>query len=143
MDIRVPAISVCMKTLQLAIALLVAASAAQAAPAPSGAAADPMAAFYGNTLPVAVPAGYYYASRFIEPDGTWTETRGASRSRGRWYIEGDQVCSVQTEPAIVNVRRYCWSRSIVRQPGDEWVTTDPDTGNDVIQRIEIGRKPAG
>ena len=123
-------------TLQIVLALLAAAPAARAAP-------DPMAAFYGNTLTIAVPAGYYYARRFIEPDGAWTETRGGSDViHGKWYVEGDQICHVQTEPAVHNPRRYCYPANAPQhQVGEEWVTTDPDTGNDVIQKIEPSRKP--
>ena len=99
---------------------------------------DPMASFYGNTVTIAVPDGYYYAKRFVDPDGTWREPRGSNWIRGVWKLEGGQVCSWQTEPAVQNPRRYCYA-PVRREIGEEWTTTDPDTGNLVIQRLEPGR----
>jgi hypothetical protein len=125
-------------TLQLVTALLLAASApqgtAQAAPDP----ADPMAGFYGNTVTIAVPSGYYYARRYIDPDGTWREPRGSAWIKGVWRIEGGQVCNWQTEPAVQNPRHYCYA-IIARKAGDKWETTDPDSGNLVYQEIVPGR----
>lgn len=124
--------------LLLAMALLAPAAApSHAAPAQP----DPMAGLYGNTLTIAVPAGYYFARRYVDPDGTWWESRGGSEvTRGRWYVEGGQVCSVQTEPAVHDPRRYCYPLAVSHKPGDEWTTIDPDTGNEVIQKIEPGRR---
>lgn len=118
--------------IQFAIALF-AAPVANAAPSP-----DPMAAFYGNTVTIDVPSGFYHARRYVDPDGTWREPRGGDWVRGVWKIEGGQVCSWQTEPAIRDPRRYCYT-PVARQVGEEWTTVDPDTGNLVIQKIEPGR----
>ncbi len=115
------------------IALIALPAAVRAAPAP-----DPMAAFYGNTATIAVPSGYYFAKRYIDPDGTWREPRGSDVVRGVWKIEGGQVCSWQTEPAVHNVRHYCYPVT-AHKVGETWTTTDPDTGNEVIQTIEPGR----
>lgn len=113
--------------------LQLAAAIAGAPPGP-----DPMAAFYGNTVTIAVPDGYYYARRFVDPDGTWREPRGDGFIRGRWAWENGQVCSWQTEPAIVNPTHFCYA-PVVRRVGEEWTSTDPNTGNLVIQKIEPGR----
>lgn len=105
-------------------------AAALAAPA------DPMAGFYGNTIRIEVPAAFYVAVRHIDPDGGWSDPdRG---QRGRWQIENGQVCSWQTEPAIQNPRRYCYA-PVPRKVGDQWESTDPDTGNLVIQTLVAGR----
>lgn len=127
-------------TLHIGLALLVAATAAQAAPQTPGPIDDPMAGFYGNTVTIAVSDGYYYARRFIDPDGTWREPRGSDFIRGLWRIEGGQVCSWQTEPAMHQPTRYCYV-PVAREVGEEWTTTDPNTGNLVIQKIEPGRAP--
>ena len=110
----------------------------QAAPHIPGSTEDPMAGFYGNTVTIAVPDGYYYARRYIDPDGTWSEPRGSSFIRGVWRIEDGQVCSWQTEPAMHNPTRYCYA-PVARRVGEEWTTTDPNTGAQVIQKIEPGR----
>lgn len=70
---------------------------------------------------------------------TWREPRGSDWIRGVWKIEGGQVCSWQTEPAVHEARRYCYP-IVVRKVGETWTTTDPDTGNEVIQSIERGRR---
>ena len=106
---------------------------------PAHAAPDPMAAFYGNTVTISVPSGYYFAVRYIDPDGTWRKPRGSDWIRGVWKIEGGQVCSWQTEPAIHDARHYCYP-IVARNVGETWTTTDPDTGNEVIQKIEAGRR---
>lgn len=98
---------------------------------------DPMAAFYGNTVTIAVPP-FYYSKRYIDPDGTWREPRGDGWVRGVWRLEGGQVCNWQTEPAVQNPQHYCYT-PVPRHVGEEWVTIDPATGNDVIQKIEPGR----
>ena len=127
-----------MKQHLLIFALLALAAPAVAAdPPPSP--ADSMAAFYGNTLTIAVPDGYYYARRFIDPDGTWREPRGSSSIRGVWRVEGEKVCHWQTDPVLHDPPRYCYAPTH-RKVGDEWVTRDPNTGNEVIQKIEPGRK---
>lgn len=121
--------------IQIALAGMLCAPTASAAPA---AAQDPMAAFYGNTATVSVPP-YYYARRFIDPDGTWREPRADdSVLKGVWKLENGQVCSWQTEPAVLNARRYCYP-AVARKVGEEWITADPDTGNEVITRLEPGR----
>ncbi|MFZ5718456.1 MAG: hypothetical protein ACOY5Y_03210 [Pseudomonadota bacterium] len=118
------------------VALLVTATAAAAEEAAPG---DPMAAFYGNTLTIAVPDAYYYARRFVEPDGTWREPRGSGEIRGAWERMPDRsTCHWQTEPAIHNPTRYCYPPE-TRRVGEEWTTTDPNTGNLAIQKIEPGR----
>lgn len=122
------------------IALLTASASAHAAPAAP--APDPMAAFYGNTLTISVPAGYYFARRYIDADGTWREPRGSDWVRGAWKVEGDQICNWQTSPEIVAVRHYCYPIT-AHKVGESWTTTDPDTGNEVIQTIEAGRSEAG
>jgi len=99
---------------------------------------DPMAAFYGNTVTIAVPDAYYYARRYIDPDGSWREPRGSDWIRGVWRIQDGKVCSWQTEPAVVDPRHYCYA-IVARKVGEEWTTADPDTGNAVIQKIEPGR----
>jgi hypothetical protein len=109
------------------------------AEAPARAALDAMAAFYGNTVTISVPSGYYFAVRYIDPDGTWREPRGSEWIRGVWKIEGGQVCSWQTEPAVHEARRYCYP-IVIHKVGETWTTTDPDTGNEVIQSIERGRR---
>ena len=96
---------------------------------------DPMAGFYGNTLTIYVPAAGYASRRYIDADGTWREADGG---RGVWKIENGQVCSWQTEPAIHDVRHYCYP-AVARKVGESWTSQDPDTGNDVIQKIEPGR----
>ena len=96
---------------------------------------DPMAVFYGNTLIISVPAGYYMAQRYIDPDGTWREKGGV---RGLWTARDGKVCNWQTEPAIVDVHHYCYPIE-AHKVGETWTTTDPQTGNDVIQKIEAGR----
>lgn len=98
---------------------------------------DPMAAFYGNTVTIAVPP-FYYAKRYIDPDGTWSEPRGDGWIRGVWHLEKGQVCSWQTEPAMQKPDHYCYP-PVPRRVGEEWITSDPNTGNDVIQKIEPGR----
>jgi hypothetical protein len=123
-----------MKRLPSHIAAALFAAAAAADP-PS----DPMAGFYGNTLSVDVPAGFYSARRFIDPDGTWREPHGSDWIRGVWRIEGGQVCSWQTEPPVHQPRHYCYPVT-ARKVGDRWVTTDPDTGNPVYQSLEPGRR---
>jgi hypothetical protein len=120
--------------LQITLAILAAAAAAQAAPP-----ADPMANFYGNTATVAIPSAFYYARRYIDPDGTWREPHGSDWVRGVWRMEGGQVCSWQTEPAIQNPTHYCYA-PVARQVGEEWTTHDPNTGALVIQAIEPGRE---
>jgi hypothetical protein len=122
-----------LSTLQLAAALLAMAGAAQAAPP------DPMAGFYGNTVTIDVPAGYYSARRFIDPDGTWREPHGSDEIRGVWRIDVGQVCSWQTEPPVHNPRHYCYP-VVARKVGDKWTTVDPDSGNTVYQAIEPGRR---
>lgn len=123
------------------IQIAAAASAILAAPAVAPAAADdPLAPFYGNTLTISVPAGYYYARRFIDPDGTWREPRGDGFVRGRWERTPDgRTCHWQVDPPVHNPTRYCYAPE-ARKVGDEWTTTDPNTGNLVIQKLEAGRK---
>lgn len=117
------------------------AGAVLAAPAIAPAAEDdPMAVFYGNTLTIAVPAGYYYARRFIDPDGTWREPRGDDFIRGRWERMPDgKTCHWQVDPPVVNPTRYCYAAER-HKVGDRWTTIDPNTGNEVIQEIEPGRR---
>lgn len=98
---------------------------------------DPMVAFYGNTVTISVPP-FYYAKRYIDPDGTWREPRGDGWIRGVWRLDKGQVCSWQTEPAVQDPQRYCYM-PVSRRVGEEWITTDPNTGSDVIQKIEPGR----
>jgi hypothetical protein len=117
-------------TLQLAAWLLLGAGAAQSP--------DPMAGFYGNTVTIDVPAGYYSARRFVDPDGTWREPRGSDFVRGVWRIEDGQVCSWQTDPPVQNPRHYCYP-AVARKVGERWTTIDPDTGNTVYTAIEPGR----
>ena len=116
--------------------LLQLAAALAGSPSPSP---DPMAGFYGNTVTIAVPDGYYYARRYIDPDGTWREPRGDGFIGGKWAFENGQVCSWQTEPAVQDATRYCYA-PVARKVGDEWTSTDPNTGNLVIQRLEAGRE---
>lgn len=112
-------------------------TAAAAAPPPVE---DDMAPFYGNTLTIAVPDGYYYARRFIDPDGTWREPRGSTWIKGAWERTADgKTCHWQTDPPVHNPTRYCYAPQ-KRTVGEEWTTTDPNTGNAVIQKIEPGRK---
>lgn len=125
-----------MKRTLIQLAAVAAALAATAHAAPGG---DPMAGFYGATVEIAVPAAGYFARRYIDPDGTWREPRGSASIRGVWKVENGQVCSWQTEPAVHNPRRYCYPAT-ARKPGDEWVTLDPDTGNEVVQRLAPGRE---
>lgn len=122
-----------MKRALIQMAALVAFSAPAAHAAPP----DPMAGFYGNTVTIAVPP-YYFARRYVDPDGTWREPRGSDWIKGAWKVEGGQICSWQTEPAVHDVRRYCYP-VVARKPGEAWVTRDPDTGAEVLQRIEAGR----
>lgn len=99
-----------------------------------------MAAFYGNTLTIAVPDGYFYASRYIDPDGTWREARGDDWVRGAWERTPDGgTCHWQTEPAIHNATRFCYPPKRYGV-GEAWTTTDPNTGNLVYQKIEPGRR---
>lgn len=122
--------------IQIASAATVIAATA-AAPPPSD---DDMAVFYGNTLSIAVPDGYYYARRYIDPDGTWREPRGSAWIKGAWERTPDGgTCHWQTDPPMHNPTRYCYPRQ-GRKVGDEWTTTDPNTGNVVIQRLEPGRR---
>jgi hypothetical protein len=86
-----------------------------------------------------VPAGYYRARRFVDPDGTWREPRGDAWIRGVWRIEGGQVCSWQTDPPVSNPRHYCYP-PVARKVGERWTTIDPDTGATVYQAIEPGRR---
>ena len=115
--------------------------AAPALPAPATAPPDdPMAVFYGNTLTVAVPDGYFYARRFIDPDGTWREPRGGALIRGRWERTADgKTCHWQVDPPVHNPTRYCYPPE-KRTVGERWITTDPNTGNEVIQEIVAGRE---
>jgi hypothetical protein len=123
-------------------------AAAAPAPAPVTAPAaapaagdDPMAAFYGNTLTISVPDGYYFARRYIDPDGTWREPSGDGWIRGAWARTPDgKICNWQTEPAVQNPTRYCYP-PVSHRVGEEWTTKDPNTGNDVVQKIEPGRAP--
>ncbi|TAJ68464.1 MAG: hypothetical protein EPO51_26605 [Phenylobacterium sp.] len=117
---------------QMAALALLGASAAQAAPP-----TDPMAGFYGNTVTIAVPP-YYFARRYVDPDGTWREPRGSAWIKGAWKVDGGQICSWQTEPAVHEARRYCYP-IMARKVGEEWTTVDPDTGAEVFQKIEPGR----
>jgi hypothetical protein len=113
--------------------------AAPALPAPA-APIDDMAAFYGNTLTVAVPDGYFYARRFIDADGTWREPRGGAVIRGRWERMADgKTCHWQVDPPVHNPTRYCYPPQ-TRKVGDKWVTIDPNTGSEVIQEIVAGRE---
>ena len=121
-------------SLHLVTAVLANAFASQVCAAP----ADPMAGFYGNTVTISVPDGYYFARRFIDPDGTWREPRGGDEIRGVWRIDDGQVCSWQTAPPVQNPRHYCYP-VIARKVGDKWTTTDPDTGSTVYTAIEPGR----
>jgi hypothetical protein len=115
------------------------AATVMAAPALPPPAEDPMSAFYGNTLTVAVPDGYYYARRFIDADGTWREPRGDAWIKGAWERMPDgKTCHWQTDPPVHNPTRYCYA-PVKRTVGEEWTTTDPNTGNVVIQKIEPGR----
>jgi len=121
-------------------ATVIAASAFAPPPSPASSGDDPMAAFYGNTLTVAVPDGYFYARRFIDPDGTWREPRGSAWIKGAWERMPDgKTCHWQTDPPVHNPTRYCYT-PVRRQVGEEWTSTDPNTGNVVIQKIEPGRK---
>jgi hypothetical protein len=99
---------------------------------------DPMGAFYGNTLTIAVPAGDYYALRYVDPDGTWREPRGDGWTKGVWRMEGGKICSWQTEPEIPNPQHYCYP-PVARKVGETWVTRDPQTGAEVIQSLVPGR----
>jgi len=96
-----------------------------------------MAGFYDNTVTIAVPP-WYFARRYVDPDGTWREPRGSDWIRGVWKIEGGQVCSWQTEPKVHEPRHYCYP-IVARKVGEEWTTTDPDSGAEVFQKIEPGR----
>lgn len=108
--------------------------------APQAPTADPMAAFYGNTLTIAVPAGYYYARRFIDPDGTWREPRGGAVIRGRWERTPEgTTCHWQVDPPVHNPTRYCYAPES-RTVGDRWTSIDPNTGNEVVQEIVPGRQ---
>lgn len=126
--------------IQIASAVTVIAASAFGPPpvsAPPG--EDPMTAFYGNTLTIAVPKGYYYARRYIDADGTWREPRGSDWIKGAWERMPDgTTCHWQIDPPVHNPTRYCYA-PVRRQVGEEWVTTDPNTGNEVIQKIEPGR----
>ncbi len=109
-----------------------------AAPYEAAAEPDPMAAFYGNTVVISVPAVDYYARRYIDPDGTWREPAPGGGVKGVWKIDKGQVCSWQTEPAIIDPHHYCYP-VVARKVGETWVTQDPQTGNEVVQTIEKGR----
>lgn len=120
--------------IQIAAAGILWTTAAQAAPAE-----DPMAGFYGNTVTIAVPP-WYFARRYVDPDGTWREPRGSDWIKGVWKIENGQICSWQTEPAVHEPHRYCYP-IIARKAGEKWTTIDPETGAEVFQEIEPGRNP--
>jgi hypothetical protein len=127
-----------------AAATSILAAPALPAPALSVAAAspadDPLAPFYGNTLTVAVPDGYFYARRFIDPDGTWREPHGSAFIRGRWERMPDgKTCHWQVDPPMHNAPRYCYAPE-KRKVGDRWITIDPNTGSEVIQEIVAGRE---
>ena len=90
--------------------------------------------------PGALRAPLNALERDEDPDGTWREPRGGAVIRGRWERTPDgKTCHWQVDPPVHNPTRYCYAPE-KRAVGDRWTSTDPNTGNEVIQEIVPGRE---
>ena len=88
-------------------------------------AADPMAAFYGNTLKVTGPDGTMKIWYKADKTYTGVDAKGAKMS-GTWDVTGDQVCAVQKDPApAAGQEKHC-GKAEARKVGDSWESTTPD-----------------
>lgn len=85
--------------------------------------ADPMAAYYGNTVNITQPNGAVVRLHITEggayklymPDGT--------EAGGVWAIEGDQFCTTRMTPAPAP--KQC-RPAIDRKLGDTWEEDSPN-----------------
>jgi len=82
--------------------------------------ADPMAAFYGNTVAVSNPeTGERQV--FIDADGTYSQTLAdGTTAEGTWEVKGEEACfsSGDNAPYCVPVEE--------REIGESWEMTSPD-----------------
>lgn len=100
------------------------------------AAADPMAAMYGNTITLEI-APYWAAEQYYERDHTWTQIDGYGvKTAGTWSIKGGRGCQVQTKPPGPT---YCQD-FVARKVGDVWTNIDASTGNTIRIGLIAGRE---
>jgi len=87
-------------------------------------AADPMAAFYGNTLVVTSPRGVHKIAYGADHTYTSTDSDGKS-SNGTWEIKGDQLCTTRVQPAPDGDRAgpHCRPAPTDKKVGDSWDAT--------------------
>lgn len=94
--------------------------------------ADPMAAFYGNTVTVENPeAGERKVH--INEDGTYSQVMpDGTAAEGTWEVKGEEACfsSGENEPYCVPVEE--------RSVGDTWEMTSP-AGVTETATLEEGR----
>jgi hypothetical protein len=112
----------------LTSALLVAAGAAAAQPAP----ADPVAGYYGNTLKI--ESGGPKELRFFEADHTFRDRVRGNVVPGVWTIEGDRICTQHPHAS-----KFC-NLGLGKVAGDSWIDHDPYTGSELRFSLIAGRK---
>jgi hypothetical protein len=100
------------------------------------AAADPMAAFYGNTLTLLI-LPFWSAEQYYSPDHTWRQVdNGGVVTSGVWSVENGRSCQKQTKPAGPT-----WCQDYTpHKLGDVWTNTDAETGNIIRIELVAGRK---
>lgn len=88
----------------------------------SSASADPMAAYYGNTVKITYPNGMS-ASFLLDQGGTYTlKLPDGTTGAGVWAMEGDQFCTTRTTPAAQP--KQC-RPGTERKVGDSWEEDTP------------------
>ena len=97
-------------------------AAAMVTIAAGAAAADPMQAYYGNTVKITQPNGAVVRLQ-ISPGGAYKlYLPDGSEGGGVWAIEGDQFCTTRMTPAPAP--KQC-RPAIDRKIGDSWEEDTP------------------
>jgi len=93
-----------------------------------------------GTLEIDVPAGGSAVKRYFAKDHTYRDTGTEGDNTGTWRLDGDRVCTQQTDPPVL-APPYC-NMGLHRKLGERWTVSDPVTTNTVIFTLAPGRKGA-
>jgi hypothetical protein len=119
-------------------ALLIAAPAARAAPAPDEAAG--LRDFFAGTLEIDVPNGDWSAKRYFAPDHTYREVGSDGAVHGNWTVRDGKVCTTAERPVESEDRTATYCNAIIgKHAGETWRDADPVTGNAVLFKLTAGR----
>jgi hypothetical protein len=106
-------------------------------------AGDPMAFNFGNTITIDIPAVFYKAIQFTDPDHKWRRIEdGRIAARGVWAVKAGVACFTQTDPKPAPQDKPICNPTIEHQIGDTWINVDPNTGNTVLLGLVAGRDSA-